>query len=296
MPEPRIVATSAVRRRSLVTALFYRIEGSRWARSGPTTVRMTDRRPIVTLVGACLLLDALGASAYALVALRARDAEVAALRREVAAVRAHVGSLEQGSTALAGRVRTTERTLRRRETGIAPLATRVLRSVFTVETDTSIGSGFAAWRDGGATYLVTAYHVIEEEGGGYVTVARKGGSWSGEISAVDPEHDLAVIRVSARPANAEPLWQTPRATAPRTGAELLLVGSPFGLEGTVTTGVVSRVTKTYIQTDAAANPGNSGGPALDKEGHVVGVLVSGGGENINFAIPIRHVCAKLRAC
>jgi serine protease Do len=51
-----------------------------------------------------------------------------------------------------------------------------------------------------------------------------------------------------------------------------------------------------IQTDAAANPGNSGGPALDTRGNIVGVLVAGGGENINFAIPIRLVCAKLRHC
>jgi S1-C subfamily serine protease len=56
------------------------------------------------------------------------------------------------------------------------------------------------------------------------------------------------------------------------------------------------VTTRYIQTDAAANPGNSGGPALDRQGRIVGVLVSGGGENINFAIPIRQVCKKLRAC
>jgi S1-C subfamily serine protease len=84
--------------------------------------------------------------------------------------------------------------------------------------------------------------------------------------------------------------------APRAGDELLLVGSPFGLEGTVTTGIVSRVTKKAIQTDAAANPGNSGGPALDKQGRIVGVLVSGAGENINFVVPIARACVKLRRC
>ena len=64
----------------------------------------------------------------------------------------------------------------------------------------------------------------------------------------------------------------------------------------MTTGVGSRVTKKLIQTDAAANPGNSGGPAIDKQGHVVGVLVSGGGENLNFAVPIVRACIKLRSC
>jgi S1-C subfamily serine protease len=51
-----------------------------------------------------------------------------------------------------------------------------------------------------------------------------------------------------------------------------------------------------IQTDAAANPGNSGGPAVDAKGHVVGVLVAGGGENINFAVPILRACVRLRSC
>jgi S1-C subfamily serine protease len=138
--------------------------------------------------------------------------------------------------------------------------------------------------------------VVEGQITGAVTVSRKGGSWSGEIDAVDPKHDLAVIRVSANPAGARPLWQAPRTRPPRAGDQLLLLGSPYGLYGTVTTGIVSRVTGRAIQTDAAANPGNSGGPALDKEGHVVGVLVAGGGENINFAVPIRLVCAKLRRC
>ena len=118
----------------------------------------------------------------------------------------------------------------------------------------------------------------------------------GEVSAVDPAHDLALIRIDSKPAGARPLWQRPRKRPPRTGDELLLVGSPYGLYGTVTTGIVSRVTKRVIQTDAAANPGNSGGPALDKQGNIVGVLVSGGGENINFAVPIALACAKLRRC
>ncbi len=56
------------------------------------------------------------------------------------------------------------------------------------------------------------------------------------------------------------------------------------------------MSKKVIQTDAAANPGNSGGPALDRQGRVVGVLVAGGGENINFAIPIARACVKLRRC
>jgi serine protease Do len=251
----------------------------------------------LSVLAVLLVVGAVAASAFALAGVRSRDAEVDRLTREVAAVRRQVARLQKGSSQLAGRVKSTERTLRRSETGIAPLATRVLRSVFTVQTDSGYGSGFAAWRDDGATFLVTAAHVVEDSARPVVTVSRKGGSWSGEIVGTDDNHDLAVIRIAGRPARATPLWQNPRGRRrPQAGQELLLVGSPFGLEGTVTTGVVSRVTKRYIQTDAAANPGNSGGPALDKSGHVVGVLVSGGGENINFAIPIQHACKKLRDC
>ena len=64
----------------------------------------------------------------------------------------------------------------------------------------------------------------------------------------------------------------------------------------MTRGVVSRVTRDAIQTDAAANPGNSGGPAIERRGRVVGVLVGGGGENVNFAVPIARVRAALRSC
>jgi S1-C subfamily serine protease len=105
-----------------------------------------------------------------------------------------------------------------------------------------------------------------------------------------------VIRVNGKPAGAAPLWQNAHDPLPHQGDQLLLIGSPFGLGGTVTTGIVSRVTKKYIQTDAAANPGNSGGPALTKEGRIVGVLVMGGGENINFAVRVDRACVKLRSC
>jgi len=83
---------------------------------------------------------------------------------------------------------------------------------------------------------------------------------------------------------------------PHVGDELVLVGTPYGLEGTVTSGVVSRVTHRRVQTDAAANPGNSGGPAVDRGGKVVGILVEGGGENLNFAIPIARACVQIRKC
>lgn len=222
--------------------------------------------------------------------------ERSAREAEVAKLKVRLSALESRNLTLSGRLGSAEKTLKRRETGIAPLAKRVLKSVFTIQTDSGLGSGFVAWRDASGTYIVTANHVIESQLGTGVQILRKDSQWNGEVAAVDPKHDLAVIRMEGKPAGATPLWQAPRKTLPKTGDQLLLVGSPYGLYGTVTTGIVSRVSWRTIQTDAAANPGNSGGPALDKQGHVVGVLVAGGGENLNFVIPIRQLCLKLRRC
>jgi serine protease Do len=243
------------------------------------------------------MLAAVGLSAYTFLHQRALvEQERDARRQELAELRDKLDRLEGRSDTLANRVGSAERTLETERGSISKLATRALRSVFTVETDDGYGSGFVAWRDAGASFLVTADHVVEGAASPFVTVTRKGGSWSGEVVSRDPDNDLAVIRISGRPADAAPLWQRAEVELPRTGDELLLVGSPFGLEGTVTTGVVSRVTRRYIQTDAAANPGNSGGPALDKQGRIVGVLVAGGGQNVNFAIPIGRACRRIRPC
>ncbi len=129
-----------------------------------------------------------------------------------------------------------------------------------------------------------------------MTIERNTGSWGAEVVGRDTGRDLAVLRVPGRPIGAAPLWQKPFRNRPRPGDELLLVGTPYGLGGTVTSGVVSAVRPQLIQTDAAANPGNSDGPAVDRQGRVVGVLFAGAGENLNFAVPIRQLCATLRDC
>jgi S1-C subfamily serine protease len=256
------------------------------------------RRPrwsstVVAAVAGMLLL---GGLTLALVHVtRSLSDERSARQAEAADLNRRLRVLEQHDVALSSRVGTAEKTLKRRDVGVAPLAKRVLRSVFTVETDAGLGTGFVGWQDADGTYVVTADHVVKDASTG-VSLTRSGHSWQGDISAEDPANDLAVIRMSAHPEGAAPLWQQPRSGAPSVGDQLLLIGSPFGLSGTVTTGVVSRVTPRLVQTDAAANPGNSGGPAVDKEGRVVGVLVSGGGENINFAVRIDRLCAKLRPC
>jgi S1-C subfamily serine protease len=253
----------------------------------------------ISLFGVFVGVAAVGALTVSVLAFsqtRHDRAQVQALERRV---HRQLVVLRHRNAALGNKVNSTARQLERKDAGIAPLAARMLKSVFTVKTpDGWLGAGFAAWRQDGDTYFVTANHVVSHTiENNYVDVKRKGGSWAGEVMVRDPANDLALIRVSGAPAGAAPLWQDVRAGAPpRPGDQLLLVGSPYGLEGTVTTGIVSRVSKKLIQTDAAANPGNSGGPAIDKQGHVVGVLVSGGGENLNFAVPIGRACVKLRVC
>ena len=254
--------------------------------------------PVLGALAACLGLAALGLAVLAYGSSRQRAAEVRDLRGQVSGLQDRLSTLSNRSSVLATRVTQADRQLKRKEAGIAPLAARVLKSVFTVQTDEGwYGAGFVAWSDDTGTYVLTANHVVAHATDPHVTLARKGGTWDGSIVATDKSNDIALVRIQGRPAQAAPLWNSDvPPPAPRAGDELLLVGSPFGLEGTVTTGIVSRVTKKAIQTDAAANPGNSGGPALDKQGRIVGVLVAGAGENINFVVPIARVCAKLRRC
>ena len=252
---------------------------------------------------ASVLTAVLAAAAIALALFvwheqRSAASDRAALESQIASLRQRVTRLSGHDATLASRLGSAEKTLRRKNAGIAPLAKRVLRSVFTVQTDTELGTGFVAWQDGDASYLLTAAHVVDSQASGEVTITRKGGSWSGTVEGLDERDDLAVIRVNGRPAGAAPLWQNPTAANAQPGDELLLIGSPFGLAGTVTSGVVSRVTKTLVQTDAAANPGNSGGPAIDARGRVVGVVLAivRNGENITFAVRVDRACAKLRSC
>jgi len=143
-----------------------------------------------------------------------------------------------------------------------------------------------------AQHLVTNEHVVS--GAADVSVWFDGSGWqSGEVVATDVYSDLAVVRVDDRPegARAIPLVQS----EPPVGTEVVAVGNPFGLSGSVSAGIISGQDRTLpaangfsipdaVQTDAAVNPGNSGGPLVTLDGRVVGVVNSGGGDNIGFGI------------
>lgn len=267
------------------------------------TPRSTPVRSTINfaLLGA-LAIAALVLAAFALMAARqertARHHSVETLTSSILRDSQRITSLEAQNTVLSKRLAATQQSVSTSKAGAAPLAARILKSVFTIKTPNGLGTGWAAWQSGGSTYLITANHVAQDAisfGTHQVTVTQKSASWQGTITTTDSVNDLAVIRVTG--AIAPALWQTPDASiSPLPGDQLLLVGSPYGLEGTVTTGVVSRVSYDAIQTDAAANPGNSGGPAVDGQGQVVGVLLSGGGENLNFLVPIQRACVAIRKC
>ncbi len=115
----------------------------------------------------------------------------------------------------------------------------------------------------------------------------------GRVERTSPDLDLAVVP-KARPGSNQ-ILQLGSAEAVRPGQEVLAIGSPLGLQNTVTRGIVSAVRTTggveLIQTDAAINPGNSGGPLLDRDGRVIGVTtlnVLRGAESLGFAVAIAH--------
>jgi S1-C subfamily serine protease len=164
----------------------------------------------------------------------------------------------------------------------------------------ALGSGFVIDKAG---HIITNYHVIE--GARSVDVSFSNNeSMRARIIGVDPSTDIAVLQVDAHSRALKPLVLG-NSDAVRVGDSVVAIGNPFGLERTVTTGIVSALQRVIqapnsysidhvIQTDAALNKGNSGGPLLDAEGNVIGVnsqIQSGSGGNvgIGFAVPINTV-------
>jgi S1-C subfamily serine protease len=162
------------------------------------------------------------------------------------------------------------------------------------------GSGFAIDHE---QHIVTNDHILARGGSGPVTVETSDGRrFAAEVVGREPSSDLAVLRVPAS-AGLPPL-PLAKPNSARVGEPVLAVGSPLGLSGTVTAGIVSALNRqvrigngrhTAVQTDASINPGNSGGPLVNARGEVVGVntaiaTIDGSGSiGIGFAIPIDQV-------
>ena len=175
---------------------------------------------------------------------------------------------------------------------VAAVADALLPSMVQIETGFGLGSGFVYEED----HILTAAHVVE---GSQQVVVRfaDGGQAEGVVLGTDPFHDLAVIEVETGDTPLAPLALD---EAPDVGQLAVALGSPWGLEQTVTSGVVSAVDRpvaspdsqqVLIQTDASINPGNSGGALADRQGRVIGVNIeiftmTGSNSGVGFAVPI----------
>jgi S1-C subfamily serine protease len=172
------------------------------------------------------------------------------------------------------------------------------RNVLSVPRGT--GSGFI-WDDAG--HVVTNYHVIE--GAGEATIKLSDGSdFKCTLVGASPEHDIAVLKIGSRYKRPPPV---PLGTSHdlKVGQKVYAIGNPFGLDWTLTSGIVSALNRSLpeergslvehlIQTDAAINPGNSGGPLLDSAGRLIGINTaiyspSGTSAGIGFAVPVDTV-------
>ena len=174
------------------------------------------------------------------------------------------------------------------ESVYAQVYQETIGSVVLVRTETGRGTGFV-FDDG---HVVTNAHVVGTADAAEIRFRE--GEWrTGEVVGSDAHSDLAAIAVEDRPEYARPLEFI--SNDPVVGQEVVVIGNPFGLDGTVTAGIVSGVNRSIpspagysipdaVQTDAAVNPGNSGGPIVSLDGTVVAVINSGGGDNVAFGI------------
>jgi S1-C subfamily serine protease len=172
------------------------------------------------------------------------------------------------------------------------------RNVFTVPRGT--GSGFI-WDDAG--HVVTNYHVIENASEATVKLA-DGRDYRAALVGASPGHDIAVLKIGVGIRRPLPVPLGSSGDL-KVGQKVFAIGNPFGLDWTLTNGIVSALDRSLgdengatiehlIQTDAAINPGNSGGPLLDSAGRLIGINTaiyspSGASAGIGFAVPVDTV-------
>ena len=188
------------------------------------------------------------------------------------------------------------------------IAEQVLQGVVSVQVDdgeqSSSGSGFVLDDE---QHIITNNHVIEG-GGEIIVVSSEGREISARLVGRNAGIDIAVLRISANSQlRALPLGKTAET---EVGESVLAIGSPLGLSGSVTAGIISAVNRqvrlggqrrqSAVQTDASINPGNSGGPLVNARGEVIGVntaiatLEGNGSIGIGFAIPIDQAAEAAR--
>ncbi len=177
---------------------------------------------------------------------------------------------------------------------------RSLFSLNAVEIPQGTGSGFI-WDKQGR--IVTNYHVISDANRIQVTMADKS-VWKAVLVGTAPDKDLAVLQINAPTERLKPIL-IGQSSNLQVGQKVFAIGNPFGLDHTMTAGIISalgreikaitgRIIRGVIQTDAAINPGNSGGPLLDSAGRLIGINTaiyspSGAYAGIGFAVPVDEI-------
>jgi S1-C subfamily serine protease len=260
-------------------------------------VSQANRESILTKVLAILLLLVAGALVYTVYQQRHGTAVhyVAAEPRPIAQrPDDKLGADEQATIDVFGK-------FSRSVVHVTSLATR--RDQITMDVTQipqGTGSGFVWDLDG---HIVTNFHVVQEGDAASVTL-NDGSTYPAQIVGTAPDKDLAVLHIDAPPSKLLPLPIGQSANL-KVGQKVLAIGNPFGLDQTLTTGVISglgreiksvsgRPISDVIQTDASINPGNSGGPLLDSSGRLIGINTaiyspSGANAGIGFAVPVDTV-------
>lgn len=190
------------------------------------------------------------------------------------------------------------RVYRERSGGVVNITSTAVEYDYYYNPIPSGGVGSGAVIDN-AGHIVTNNHVIKNAQHLEVTLS-DGSKWSASLVGTDPANDIAVISIKAPSDKLNPIPFGDSSTL-EVGQKVLAIGNPFGLQGTLTTGIISSLGRTLrtdqgvtmeniIQTDAAINPGNSGGPLLNAQGELIGINTaifspSGGNVGIGFAVP-----------
>jgi putative serine protease PepD len=261
---------------------------------------MTPRRTTAALVAVALASGAGGAAVYGLADAGGSSSTTTALATPVPT--AHPAAAVKTSGGLS-----VNQIYRQANAGVVDIKVRQSASAGTDQfgggngngsgqESQAEGSGFVIDSDG---HIATNQHVVDGATSITVTFA-DGKTASAKVVGTDPSTDVAVIKVDAPKSELHPLTFAD-SNGVEVGDGAVAIGSPFGLEDTVTTGIVSALNRTIqapnkftisgaIQTDAAINHGNSGGPLLDSSGQVIGINSqiesdSGGNDGVGFAIP-----------